>query len=440
MLNLCLKTKKSKTMTEDESISPKRMKLNSDDSQNERNDKGVNCSNCMQIQSILPDELTHSVEQCYVYTGTIKTPKLTATIIGELSQRLPLKELNHLKRVNKSKVVVCSVNTMIEFCQKNQENGDVSELMRSFDVLTTDNLIKCDQNTNKTLLQLFLSKQNISNEVTSSLCTNIELITVPAFPPTLRWQYEEALKRWPCKFYPNKMLESLSKGSFFSADETKFHIKMIEICRFLCKELNKSVAGIAIDPRTNSLVAIGFDEIEQHPLMHCPMVLIDCVARTQAGGAWTNHFLNINEKYQRSIYTNSDNDLNESTTIGISPYIQELINRKFDSIKYGAERVKGILPSSSSLSSEQNTQTELPSPCSANNGNDNLAKYGPYLCTGYDIYLLREPCTMCSMALTHSRIRRLFFHERYSSGAICSLVKLQSIKALNHHFQAFHIM
>ncbi|CAN6934910.1 unnamed protein product [Brassica oleracea] len=33
----------------------------------------------------------------------------------------------------------------------------------------------------------------------------------------------------------------------------------------------------------------------------------------------------------------------------------------------------------------------------------------PYLCTGYDIFLLWEPCTMCAMVLVHQRIRRIFY-------------------------------
>lgn len=61
----------------------------------------------------------------------------------------------------------------------------------------------------------------------------------------------------------------------------------------------------------------------------------------------------------------------------------------------------------------------------------------PYLCTGYDLYTTREPCIMCSMALVHSRIRRVFYGCQSENGGLGSAYKIHCQKGLNHHFQVF---
>jgi tRNA-specific adenosine deaminase 3 len=64
----------------------------------------------------------------------------------------------------------------------------------------------------------------------------------------------------------------------------------------------------------------------------------------------------------------------------------------------------------------------------------------PYLCTGYDCYVVREPCVMCAMALTHSRVRRVIFALLDTcSGALGGCFRLHSQPSLNHHLQVFHV-
>ena len=61
-----------------------------------------------------------------------------------------------------------------------------------------------------------------------------------------------------------------------------------------------------------------------------------------------------------------------------------------------------------------------------------------YLCTGYDLYLTHEPCTMCAMALVHSRIGRVFYAQPCAeSGALGSRYSVHEIASLNHHFRVY---
>ncbi|CAH9109314.1 unnamed protein product [Cuscuta europaea] len=65
----------------------------------------------------------------------------------------------------------------------------------------------------------------------------------------------------------------------------------------------------------------------------------------------------------------------------------------------------------------------------------------PYLCTGYDIYLVWEPCIMCAMALVHQRVRRIFYaFPNHNAGALGSVHRLQGERSLNHHYAVFRVL
>uniref|UniRef100_A0A8C6THK3 Adenosine deaminase tRNA specific 3 n=1 Tax=Neogobius melanostomus TaxID=47308 RepID=A0A8C6THK3_9GOBI len=61
----------------------------------------------------------------------------------------------------------------------------------------------------------------------------------------------------------------------------------------------------------------------------------------------------------------------------------------------------------------------------------------PYICTGYDLYVTREPCVLCAMALVHSRIGRVFYGTGSGDGALGTKFKIHAQKDLNHRFDVF---
>ena len=64
-----------------------------------------------------------------------------------------------------------------------------------------------------------------------------------------------------------------------------------------------------------------------------------------------------------------------------------------------------------------------------------------YLCTGLDLYVTVEPDLMSSMALVHSRIRRVFYkYPSVSEGALGTHYNIHSLRSLNHHFRVFKIV
>ena len=64
-----------------------------------------------------------------------------------------------------------------------------------------------------------------------------------------------------------------------------------------------------------------------------------------------------------------------------------------------------------------------------------------YLCTGLDVYCYYEPCCMCTMAMVHSRVGRLFFiHPNPKYGGVMSQAFINQCPRINHRFRAFRMM
>ncbi|XP_053688354.1 probable inactive tRNA-specific adenosine deaminase-like protein 3 [Sabethes cyaneus] len=353
------------------------------------------------IQSILSDEFCEPPRMVEVYVGRILNASHTCKLIAELNRCLPIPRLQHLKRVGRDGMIILAETIHLQ---------EVLNANKPDDVDGTNSVKGTDANISGSLAAYFKLK-NVEAELIDNLCHSISKREVALNQPKLRWQFEIANLRWSCKFHPDKYLESLYTNTNFSSTERTYHIMMMSACLYLMKQFDGNPFGICVNPKINRVAAIGMGQSDQHPMMHCPMVLIDNVAVSQNGGAW------------RAVCQQALPEESKFVFSGIEAEYMRILNDKFNIIKFGAQPV----------------QTEAVSEIDVTPHEDNLAKYGPYLCTGYDIYLTHEPCVMCAMALVHSRVRRVFFHFKTKKGALGSITKVHCVKELNHHYEVFQV-
>lgn len=326
------------------------------------------------LMAILSDEFTKPTQFTQVYVGGVNNVQDLSKIIMTLNEKLPLKELQHLKRARKHEVILCSVQYLNTQTQK-----------------TIQEYIKEDVYELKDAFKYF--------KVTS----------LPAMPPKLKKQQQEFSRVWSCNFHPNAYLEKLCGDQFFSINELIEHrcymAIALEVANYYLSKLKDNLlisdvsesnvnATVVVDPTIKSVVAISYDNRENHPTQHSAMLAIDNVAKTQNGGAW-----------------------NTADKSGIDNDLQDHIKKKFANVKFGARNylTKEVLNEQKKNASES-----------------------PYLCTGYYVYMIREPCVMCSMGLVHARANRVFFcFKNNLKGALSSKTKLHCVPSLNHHFEVF---
>ncbi|GBC00524.1 hypothetical protein RclHR1_03890009 [Rhizophagus clarus] len=224
---------------------------------------------------------------------------------------------------------------------------------------------------------------------------NLDLILKPRiqqvckYPAITRTQFDEWRKLWPINFYedPTRKL--------------KFTLKEIEnVEQYMEKAIKLSIQAklkgeipigcIMIDPKNNVILSESFDtrNSTKNPLRHAILNCINNVASSE-----------------------KSNCLEKSNKVEI------IQNQKVDNVV--------INFNSESFSYQQKDD----------NNNENKITY---LCKGFDIFITHEPCIMCSMALVHSRIGRVFYgHSNTVSGGLGSCYKIHAHNSLNHHFKVF---
>jgi len=357
------------------------------------------------LEAVLGEDVTEAVPLLPVLTATVKDKRATSNLVKKLNTVLPIDNLQHLKRVNSSKengltriqIILWEISqTCLQMIQT--LNCNSSEVITDESVsgvsgielvsVTTDLSVSRAHSSCHDRLALLTPDIDLTTAIEDQLTVSY----VAAFQPQTRSQYDRlrcGKGYWPTNFHPDKYLESLVSGVNHDM-WTELSRARIESYMEICQE---SQGGVVVDPTSGAVVAECVRTVHDttHPLHHTTMVLMDLVSRSQGGGAW-GHTVH-------------------SKGLRFTP-------------------VSSLPPPPDTL---QSSCTALPPSLSS------VPSSGPYLCTGYDVFLWREPCHMCSMALLHMRARRVVFAINSQDGALNTVDKLHTREGLNHRYEVYKV-
>ncbi|KAJ2611741.1 tRNA-specific adenosine deaminase subunit tad3 [Coemansia sp. RSA 1365] len=221
--------------------------------------------------------------------------------------------------------------------------------------------------------------------------SQISVNKVPSYPPYTRDQFEQWKALWPVAYRPPVKLKKL----IFNQEEEAYIQKCLSEVDALRHQNysagSRPVAVIIGNPNTCNIVARSTDKTRKtgNPLRHAAMCCIAQVAQSEVE--------RLAAREKGTLQTGNKSDLDgDNIHLPLKRTHEECDSKKVEPFDDAAN----------------------------------------YLCEGLDVFSSKEPCVMCTMALVHSRIGRLFFMDEIESGGI-SHYSMHCIKALNHHFTAF---
>ncbi|KAL0368123.1 UNVERIFIED_CONTAM: tRNA-specific adenosine deaminase TAD3 [Sesamum calycinum] len=342
-----------------------------------------------------PPVLPHLQDTVDVLASAIE-PKHANTIVRKLNHIAPLEGLRHVKRIRKTCLDGGKSQLFVILCLA---SGNVGE----------SNFVPED------VLELASTYQ--LSTFTTKVCKHAA---------STKEEWEEQCKLWPTSFHPPTYNIDGITGFSEEDSSTVFNFMKLAVC--MAKSGTSVVnAAVIADPSTRQVVASSCDQV------------LSCYApreNTSKGSCSSNQAEGSSEVDATKL------EKDPILTVGPDSW-HPLRHAAIVAIENSAARDRLLFPVSGQSPdfSQEDYKVKHDEIMDHHRNGLQCDSTRPYLCTGYDIYFVWEPCIMCAMAIVHQRIRRVFYSfPNPNDGALGSVHRLQGERSLNHHYAVFRVL
>ncbi|KAF9921026.1 adenosine deaminase, tRNA-specific 3 [Linnemannia zychae] len=353
------------------------------------------------LEQVLPDAEVRPLETVNVFITTIE-PKQTNHVIKFIRSKLPpTQDLDHIKQIRRATTDDGVIKLDVVLCQESALS--IQELNQ------------------------LLEQDELASIVTP------RVYGVPKYPPLTRDQFELWKAAWPTTFR-----EDTNRHPEISDEEEAVilgHIQSVWKHTEVAESNGElPIAAMIVDPDTQKVLATSYDTRKStgHILQHAVMNCVAAVAKRERDNCRSHPAEHHHQHFHDQLNNNTATDSVEVEVIENSEAAIDITKSPI----CGDKRKASSIEESSNMTPPLASATEIPLAHEDETGDrESRRTRKAYLCTGYDVYLTHEPCVMCSMALVHSRVGRVFYTvPMAASGGLGSQHKIHSHPNLNHHF------
>ncbi|KAI3909939.1 hypothetical protein MKW98_012993 [Papaver atlanticum] len=389
-----------------------------------------------------------------VFASVIE-PKLTNTLVRKLNEVAPMENYRHIKRVWKKKSV---------------EGGD-------FQLILILSLVGENRNELESIPDDVL-------ELINAHQLNPFITKVHKYAAISKEEWREQCRLWPTSYHPPTYNIEGITGFNEEDSESIFHfMKMVlELAKVGYCTDEVVNAAVIVDPSTRQVIARANDQtcqpststvsntssecgsVEQNGIAASHQSDADAVAIKETQFSNSSHAVAENKESYTAVSCLYPWNWTEQNSIAGNAYSwHPLQHAALVAIEHASSRDRHLFPGPVDPEDQSINQVDhtISSPNSSpakrqkfdftkdvkvlkaccNGDSHSEGGERPYLCTGCDIFVAWEPCTMCAMALVHQRIRRIFYaFPNPNCGALGSVYRLQGEKSLNHHYAVFRVL